>query len=169
MGVGAGVGGAGGRPLGASAGSDSPEVRTLCVDLDFTICTHRGDYGSAEPIPGAREALTRLREAGWIVVLQTARHFNHWQVTEEWLSHHGIPYDQLVFGKPPARYYVDDRGIAFQGDWRELSERLGSPAQHAPPPGVAPPAERAPAIADQEGDVRLDPPGVSHTAPEWSG
>lgn len=103
------------------------EARTLCIDLDFTICTHAGDYAEAEPMPGAVEALAKLRAAGWIVVLHTARHFNHWQATIEWLGEHEIPYDHIVFGKPPARYYIDDRGIQFNGDWLALASRLSIP------------------------------------------
>jgi hypothetical protein len=105
------------------------ESRTLCIDLDQTLCASSGDYAKAEPVPGAQEALSRLREAGWVIVLHTARHFNHWQVTVDWLAQHGFVYDQIVFGKPPARFYIDDRAIPFDGNWdgvcRKLAE-LGS-------------------------------------------
>lgn len=100
------------------------EARTLCVDLDFTLCTHTGDYAAAVPIPGAREALEKLRADGWIIVIQTARHFNQWRTSADWLADHGFTYDQLVFGKPPARFYIDDRAIAFDGDWQLVRERL---------------------------------------------
>ena len=100
------------------------EARTVCIDLDATLCDSAAGYAEALPMPGAREALRRLRESGWLVVLYTARHFNHWQTTTEWLRAHDLPYDQIVFGKPPARYYVDDRAIPFQGDWEALCARL---------------------------------------------
>ena len=100
------------------------ESRTLCIDLDYTLCVARGDYAQAKPIPGTQEALSQLRQAGWVIVLYTARHFNHWQVTEDWLARHGLVYDQLVFGKPPARFYIDDRAIPFKGDWKEVCRRL---------------------------------------------
>lgn len=104
------------------------EARTICIDIDHTICQSAGPdtYGTADPIPGAREALTQLREGGWVIVLFTGRHFNHWQVTTDWLKRHEFPYDQLVFGKPPARYYVDDRAVPFEGDWGRVAQVLES-------------------------------------------
>ena len=84
---------------------------------------------------GAREALRRLREAGWVIVLYTARHFNHWQVTVDWLTQQGFVYDQIVFGKPPARFYIDDRSMSFQGDWDEVYEKLAGIARRPNDPG----------------------------------
>ena len=105
------------------------EARSICIDLDLTVCgpAGPGGYSDGEPLSGAREALAELRRRGWVLVLYTARHFNHWETTTEWLAEHGIPYDQLVFGKPPTRYYIDDRAIAFKGDWREILDLLASP------------------------------------------
>jgi len=103
------------------------EARTICIDIDHTLCHRAGpsDYGQAEPFPGAREALHQLRHAGWIIVLHTARHFNHWRTTTEWLSRQGFEYDQIVFGKPPARFYIDDRAVVFDGNWTAVFEKLG--------------------------------------------
>ena len=101
------------------------ETRTLCVDIDYTLCvSEAGDYANAEPIPGAKEALDRLRGDGWVIVLHTGRHFNNWQVTVDWLAAHGFEYDQIVFGKPPGRYYIDDRAIPFDNNWDAILERL---------------------------------------------
>src|SRR5262245_12439618 len=103
------------------------EARTVCIDLDGTVCRPSPDaYAQAEPMDGAAEALRELRRLGWVVVLYTARHFNHWKVTMDWLAAHAIEYDQIVFGKPPARYYVDDRAIAFDGEWSSVVRRIGS-------------------------------------------
>jgi len=102
------------------------ESRTICIDLDQTLCLKCEDYAIAEPVPGAQKALATLRKAGWIIVLYTARHFNHWQLTVDWLSRHGFAYDQIVFGKPPARFYIDDRAIAFNGDWEQLCQKIGT-------------------------------------------
>ena len=76
---------------------------TLCIDIDQTLCLSTGPdtYASAEPIPGARETLSQLRSAGWVIVLFTGRHFNHWQVTVDWLRRHDFSYDQIAFASPP--------------------------------------------------------------------
>ena len=100
------------------------EARTLCVDIDLTLCVSQGDYAEAEPIEGAREALQALRKDGWKIVLFTARHFNHWQMTVDWLARFGFEYDQIAFGKPPARYYIDDRAIPFNGNWDAVKKHL---------------------------------------------
>jgi ribonucleotide monophosphatase NagD (HAD superfamily) len=105
------------------------ETRTLCCDLDGTLASVGEDYTTVEPIDGAREALSGLRSDGWAIVIYTARHFNHWKTTVDWLMRHGFEYDQLVFGKPPARVYVDDRAVRFEGDWQETVgalRRIGS-------------------------------------------
>lgn len=102
------------------------EASTLCVDLDATLCQAAEDYATAEPIAGARDAIHSLRESGWVIVIHTARHFNNWKITVDWLADRGFEYDQLVFGKPPARYYIDDRALPFTGDWNDTMGRLQS-------------------------------------------
>jgi hypothetical protein len=101
------------------------EARTVCVDLDFTLCAcDNSEYADAVPVEGAADALSQMRKAGWFVVIHTGRHFNHWRTTAAWLARHGFEYDQIVFGKPPARFYIDDRAIHFDGDWPAVVDRL---------------------------------------------
>lgn len=106
----------------------SLERRTLCVDIDRTIYVGDRplDYENGSAVPGAVAALRKLRDDGWTIVLYTARHFNHWEVTRRWLDHAGVCYDQIVFGKPPATYYIDDRAIPFRGSWDEVLSEIDS-------------------------------------------
>ena len=101
--------------------SDRP---VIAVDIDGTICTPHADYSQCELIPGTREALHRLRNEGYAVFLHTGRHIDKYQTTVDWLAEHEVPYDHIVFGKPPARYYVDDRAIRFESWDATLKEVL---------------------------------------------
>ena len=119
----------------AARRAESLERRTLCIDIDRTI--YAGDrpldYENGAAVPGAADALRKLRDDGWTIVLYTARHFNHWEVTRRWLDHAGICYDQIVFGKPPATYYIDDRAIPFRGSWDAVLRAI----DHGCDPGAA--------------------------------
>ncbi|MCF7809347.1 hypothetical protein K9N50_00010 [bacterium] len=101
------------------------ESHSISVDIDGTLCYLTDNYSEAAPIPGAAENLKKLREEGWTIILFTARHFNQWQITVDWLKKHDFEYDQIVFGKPPTRYYIDDRAILFDNNWDEIGKNLG--------------------------------------------
>lgn len=109
----------------------------VCVDLDGTICalTPNGDYADARPVPGAREALLELRDRGAYIIIYTARRMRTHDgdvakvvndigdLTRAWLRHHGMVYDEIVFGKPYAHVYVDDLAHRFE-HWEGLAARL---------------------------------------------
>lgn len=110
----------------------------ICLDVDGTLCElkSRGeDYATVRPLPHAAESIRQLREAGHYVILATARHMKtcggnvglvvakQGGTLIEWLHRHGIEYDELWFGKPYADLYVDDRALAFQGNWYALGEK----------------------------------------------
>ena len=100
-----------------------PDDRVIAVDIDGTICTVNPDYSRCRVLPGARESLQRLRDQGFLIYLHTGRHINQHDVTVKWLADNAIPYDLVVFGKPPARYYIDDRAIEFV-DWESTMQRI---------------------------------------------
>ncbi len=100
----------------------------ICIDLDGVICRLREpgqNYADLEPVPGAVEKLRQLKAAGHYLIINTARHMKtcdgnvgrviarQGAVTLEWLSRHGIEYDEIHFGKPHAQIYLDDNAIRF--------------------------------------------------------
>jgi ribonucleotide monophosphatase NagD (HAD superfamily) len=100
--------------------------KTIMVDLDGVICTEEAflERPLAQPIAGAREALAKLRAAGHIVVIYTARGWGEHRVAKQWLADHGFEYDGLHMGKPVADVWIDDRAIQFT-DWKDALTRLG--------------------------------------------
>lgn len=128
------------------------EDRTICVDIDGVIATldfqwkasfddavsgivaaidreimdsatPQQRYEASVPVPGAIAALNRLRAQGWHIHLYTGRHINHAETTQDWLHQHGIPFDVIAYGKPPARLYIDDRAVRFT-NWDEMVETI---------------------------------------------
>ncbi len=114
----------------------------VVVDLDGTIA-REDDYklSGNGPIPGAKEALQRLRDAGYDIVIYTCRmnkkgrprYIMQLQKTtiEDWLDRNGIPYTRVeddYNGKPRGQFYLDNRAIRVndEGSWDSaVKEILG--------------------------------------------
>ena len=107
----------------------SYDDRSIVVDLDGTICfpTDSFDsyerYGLAEPNWPVILKLNVLKERGYYVYVHTARRMlthdgnvekvkeDVEEITKKWLHEHEVLYDELIFGKPWAMYYVDDKAL----------------------------------------------------------
>jgi hypothetical protein len=101
---------------------------TYCFDIDGTLCeTPATDYAAAVAIIDAIADVNRLYDQGHRIVLFTARGSVtgiDWRpLTESQLQKWGVQYHELVLGKPPADFYVDDRAIRA-ADWRESGYRM---------------------------------------------
>lgn len=106
----------------------------ICIDLDGVIADFKREgqtYADVEPIPGAIEKLTSLKESGHYIIIQTARHMKTCganvglvsarvgKITLDWLEQHQIPYDEIYFGKPWAQVYIDDNAYRFSS-WETI-------------------------------------------------
>jgi hypothetical protein len=87
----------------------------LAVDLDGTLAEPLwtadnpvSDIGA--PIVGNVTKLVEAVEAGYKVVVHTARPWTDYEAIEAWLNHHGIPWNKIQPGKILAALYIDDRG-----------------------------------------------------------
>eukprot|EP00929_Paragymnodinium_shiwhaense_P040364 TRINITY_DN21091_c0_g1_i1.p1 TRINITY_DN21091_c0_g1~~TRINITY_DN21091_c0_g1_i1.p1 ORF type:complete len:835 (-),score=152.07 TRINITY_DN21091_c0_g1_i1:82-2586(-) len=95
-------------------------------DLDGTLVTHpkrRGDYASVEPIEQNVALVRSLKAAGHYIIVWTSRESERHsgnvgaivaavgRQTLDTLDKLQIPYDELLFGKPHADLYIDDRAV----------------------------------------------------------
>ena len=122
--------------------------KTICVDLDGVVHRYDSGWQGADnlpdpPVDGAIEGLYRLLADPEVeVAIHSARSAQEGgiQAMQDWLDGHdqeyrlennipdNIPYliDAIKFpvDKPPAMCYIDDRGVAFDGDWSIIGPHL---------------------------------------------
>lgn len=103
----------------------------ICLDLDGTLCTIGAPYDEAQPLPGMRDILYKLKAEGHRIIISTARGMGRsagnpgmavatiGELTISQLREWDFPYDELLFGKPGADIYVDDKSVCT------MSELLG--------------------------------------------
>jgi hypothetical protein len=117
---------------GPEATSLEGNSNTIAIDLDGVILEYvepwTGINHFGEPLPGAAEAIQKLKDLGYKIVIYTTRnnamaHHNEGQnalllasLVQNQLEKHGIPYDYISLFKPLARIYIDDRAVRFY-DW----------------------------------------------------
>ena len=97
-------------------------AKTYCFDLDGTLCSNTfGEYESAVPFPWAVARVNALADAGHRILIFTARGsatgIDWSDRTRVQLEDWGVHYDDLIFGKPSADVYVDDRAVHTDA-WR---------------------------------------------------
>lgn len=91
-----------------------------------------GGFADLPPIKGAVEGLRAIRDAGWKIVLITAR--PQWQYkrlysdTVEWLEQYGVEYDLLLFNKDKAEaiyeYILPARPAWFIEDMEKHAKQV---------------------------------------------
>lgn len=103
----------------------------ICFDLDNTLVTYPvvpNDYSTVKPIVKNINLLRQFKEEGHEIIIYTARrmatHNNNVGkvikdialTTIQKLEELNIEYDELIFGKPLADIYIDDRAINAYSD-----------------------------------------------------
>ena len=115
------------------------EKPVLAVDFDGVIAVHgewKGVHHFGDPIPFAREFLTKLREKYYIMiftcrcnpVLQDLPTSELAAIVEKWLREHEMPFDEVYtgLGKPIATAYIDDKAICCMPQHFGKSEYKGA-------------------------------------------
>ena len=98
-----------------------------CFDLDDTICVHNNrDYPNAVPVLDVIRKMVSIRDIDQNskIIIHTSRGMascggdvrlaeeRNRPTIEEWLKRYGVPYDEIIFGKPLADVYVDDKAVS---------------------------------------------------------
>lgn len=112
---------------------------TLVIDFDNTICElrkHGQPYSEVLPKMGVKESLDKFKERGWRIVVYTASgmatydgnlqdiYKKRYPEIMEWLLSQSIPFDELIMGKPLASYYIDDKAINFNDNWKDITDKI---------------------------------------------
>lgn len=98
----------------------------ICFDLDNTLVTNptiAGDYSTVKPIAKNIQLLNNLKNDGHEIIIYTARRMATHKgnigkvikdiasITLDTLEQFDIIYDELIFGKPIADIYIDDKSL----------------------------------------------------------
>ena len=114
--------------------------KIACIDFDGTIVHHRfPDIG--EPLPGAFDVMKELKEAGWVLVLNTCREDEKRPYLSEAIAYckeNGVVFDgvnstPLDFEFRPehsprrkayGNVYIDDRNLGGFPGWDVVRQAL---------------------------------------------
>ena len=102
-----------------------PARKTICLDFDGVIHSYKSGWQGESNIPDppihkVDVAIRKLRKHFHVVVYSArCRNEDGVLAIRRWLAKHNIEVDEVCHHKPPAFVYVDDRAVAFTGDWDE--------------------------------------------------
>ena len=91
--------------------------KVIAIDIDGTICTEEKTFerSLAKPLPGSIENVNSLYDKGHTVILWTARGWEQYRMTHDWLIKHGFKFHALQMGKIIYDVFIDDRARHFVG------------------------------------------------------
>ena len=103
----------------------------VAIDFDGVINSYTSGWkGEANipdpPVPGIKEAIQALLNAGYEVVVYSTRCIGTAgkKAVENYLAKYGIVVSYTTGDKPPAICYIDDRAICFDGDSAALLDKV---------------------------------------------
>ena len=111
----------------------------IAVDFDGVLHGYSKGWSDGTiydpPVPGAAEAMQKLKELGHTLYIFTTRTnpiFKDKEASnaqkkavEQWLKDYQIPFDKVwTFGKPMADIFIDDRAIGFRGNWNQTLDEV---------------------------------------------
>lgn len=108
-------------------------ARTVVFDFDGVIHSYTSGWKGEDtvpdpPVPGIREALKEIHDAGYEVVVVSTRcaTIKGHGAIEAWLYDNGLReyIDKVCKEKSPAVAYIDDRAICFDGHPEALLKKI---------------------------------------------
>ena len=102
-------------------------MKTVLIDLDGVLNTYDGNFDKNKIPPvkeGAKEFLKKLSEK-FVIKLFTTRNK---LLASKWLIENGIDnfIEDITDKKDVCWLYIDDRCICFDGEYKNLSEKIDS-------------------------------------------
>jgi capsule biosynthesis phosphatase len=120
----------------------SDPLKKIIVDCDGVIADKNcgGDYSKAGPLQHGIDQVNKLYDAGYEIILHTARYgerkqgnihlmyeagYGEWV---DWLENHGVKYHHAFMGKTAGVLYIDDKAARVRGNdkegWSEVWEEV---------------------------------------------
>lgn len=101
-------------------------AKRICIDFDGVLHDYskgwQGEDVFNKPMDGAKDFVDRLKKEGWEVCILTSRTPS--DKLKQFFTDNEIPYDMITSEKVPAKVYLDDRGLRFNGDFNEAYESI---------------------------------------------
>lgn len=125
-------------------------AKTVVFDFDGVIHSYTSGWKGEDtvpdpPVPGIREALKEIHDAGYEVVVVSTRcaTIKGHGAIEAWLYDNGLReyIDKVCKEKPPAVAYIDDRAICFDGHPEALLKKIKNFQPWYRNPTLTPPNE----------------------------
>lgn len=106
-------------------------MKKVVFDFDGVIHSYKSGWQGIDVIPdppveGIKEAIEKIRSAGYEVIVVSARcRLVEGRVAiSDWLTKNNIRVDAIMKEKPPAVVYIDDRAICFDGNSKTLLDKI---------------------------------------------
>lgn len=105
----------------------SLDKQRIIFDIDDTICTNHKKLSYDKCIPNVEviKKINHLHDIGAEIILHTSRGMvscngdakmaeeKNLEILKSWLENNGVKYDEIIFGKPIADLYVDDKAMSL--------------------------------------------------------
>ena len=120
-------------------GYSNNKLGRILIDLDRTIHSYEKSWSDGSlyghVLSGSKEAIDKL-SVDYEIVIFTSRlsqeahplevRKEQKRLISEWLGNNNIYFDHITADKLPGIYYIDDRAIRFEGDWKATFNFINS-------------------------------------------